>query len=138
VVTDIFDIHDYDQDVEKFRSKFDPMKTGGEVYVTLPDRQKYNGEPYFVSEYGGIWWNPGDSEKGWGYGSRPSSEKEFLERYEGLTSTLLENPRICAFCYTQLYDVEQEVNGLYTYDRKPKFDPETIRKINTRESAIEK
>ena len=26
------------------------------------------------------------------------------------------------FCYTQLYDVEQEVNGLYTYDREDKFD----------------
>ena len=41
------------------------------------------------------------------------------------------------FCYTQLYDVEQEVNGLYTYDRKPKMDMEIFRKINTRKAAIE-
>ena len=41
------------------------------------------------------------------------------------------------FCYTQLYDVEQEVNGLMTYDRKFKFDPEIFRKINTQKAAIE-
>lgn len=41
------------------------------------------------------------------------------------------------FCYTQLYDVEQEVNGLYTYDRRPKFDPDVIRRINSRKAAIE-
>ena len=41
------------------------------------------------------------------------------------------------FCYTQLYDVEQEVNGLMTYDRKFKFDPEIIRRINAQPAAIE-
>jgi len=138
VVTDIFDIHSYEQDINKFASFFEPMKNGGGVYVTFPERQKYEGQPYFVSEYGGIWWNPGQTDnKAWGYGNRPESEEEFIERYRGLTETLLKNPRICAFCYTQLYDIEQEVNGLYTYDRKPKFDPEIIRSINVQKAAIE-
>ena len=44
---------------------------------------------------------------------------------------------MAAFCYTQLYDIEQEVNGLYYYDRTPKFDPELIKQINTRPAAIE-
>lgn len=136
VVTDIFDIHDYDQNPDSFAAKFEPMRTGEGVYVTYPNRQRYDGQPYFVSEYGGIWWNPGD-EQGWGYGSRPESEEEFLERYTGLTEVLLKHPKICAFCYTQLYDIEQEVNGLYTYDRKPKFDPEIIRAINSQKAAIE-
>ena len=139
VATDIFDIHDYEQDVEKFSAKFEPMKNGGEVYVTYPQRQKYEGQPYFVSEYGGIWWNPEQKdEKAWGYGERPATGEEFIKRYEGLTRALLDNPKICAFCYTQLYDVEQEVNGLYTYGRKPKFNPEIIRRINTVKAAIEK
>jgi hypothetical protein len=43
-----------------------------------------------------------------------------------------------ALCYTQLTDVEQEQNGLYTYDRKPKFDPAIFRAILTQEAAIEK
>ncbi|MCM3339998.1 hypothetical protein M3650_15490 [Paenibacillus sp. MER TA 81-3] len=54
-----------------------------------------------------------------------------------MTSTLLDHPMMCGFCYTQLYDIEQEVNGLCTYDRKPKFDPGLIRRINTRKAAIE-
>jgi beta-galactosidase/beta-glucuronidase len=137
VVTDIFDIHDYEQSPEVFASKFEAMKADGEVYVTFPERQSYEGQPYFVSEYGGIWWNPGD-EDGWGYGQRPESPEEFLNRYKGLTETLLNNPRICAFCYTQLYDIEQEVNGLYTYSRIPKFDPEIIKAINSQKAAIEK
>lgn len=138
VITDIFDIHDYEQDVGAFEAKFEGMKSGGEAYNNFPNRQTYQGQPYFVSEYGGIWWDPNASmENGWGYGNRPDSEAAFLKRYEGLTTALLTNPRICAFCYTQLYDVEQEVNGLYTYDRKPKFDPEIIRKINLQKAAIE-
>lgn len=139
VVTDIFDIHDYEQNVEKFAAKYEPMINGGDVFNTFPLRQKYEGQPYFVSEYGGIWWNPDQKDsKAWGYGDRPKSEEEFIERYKGLTDCLLDNPKICAFCYTQLYDVEQEVNGLYTYDRKSKFNPEVIRKINARMAAIEK
>ena len=98
----------------------------------------YRGQPYFVSEYGGIWWNPGQQdEKAWGYGARPRSEEEFLSRYRALTETLLFHPKMCAFCYTQLYDIEQEVNGLYTCDRKPKFDPKIFSQINSQTAAVE-
>ena len=101
------------------------------------DRQHYAGQPVFVSEYGGIWWQPGN-EAGWGYGERPKSEEEFLARYKGLTEVLLNNPDHCGFCYTQLTDVEQEVNGLYTYERVPKFDPEIISAINRQKAACER
>jgi len=40
-------------------------------------------------------------------------------------------------CYTQLTDVEQEQNGLYTYDRKAKFDPAIIRPFFQKKAAIE-
>lgn len=139
VVTDIFDIHDYEQDTAGFAKKFEPMKNGGEVYNNFPDRQQYGGQPYFVSEYGGIYWNPGviRNDQSWGYGNGPETEAAFYNRYEGLTSVLLENPAVCGFCYTQLYDVEQERNGLYTYEREAKFNTETIREINIRKAAIE-
>ncbi|MFE7083291.1 glycoside hydrolase family 2 protein [Priestia megaterium] len=139
VSTDIFDVHDYDQNPETFKKRYEPMKAGGEAHVPFPERQKYEGQPYFVSEFGGIWWNPSATdEKSWGYGERPRSEEEFLSRYEGLVSVLLENPNIMGFCYTQLYDVEQEANGLYTYNRKLKFNENIIRDINSRVAANEK
>jgi beta-galactosidase/beta-glucuronidase len=142
VETDIYDVHDYQQDVAAFTARYAPFAQGGEPYRNRPDLDApYLGQPYFVSEYGGIWWNPGQSGgAAWGYGGvegRPRSEAEFLARYRGLTEALLRHPRMCAFCYTQLTDVEQEVNGLYTYDRQPKFDPALIRAINTQKAAIE-
>ena len=42
-----------------------------------------------------------------------------------------------AAIYTQLTDVEQEQNGLYTYQRAAKFPPEAIAEINRRKAAIE-
>ncbi len=52
-------------------------------------------------------------------------------------NALLDSPHLFGFCYTQLTDVEQEQNGLYTYDRKAKFDVERLRKITSRAAAIE-
>ena len=90
----------------------------------------------FVSEYGGIS-RAVDNKKGWGYGTSPENDEEFMKRYTALTSALLDNPYIFGFCYTQLYDIEQEVNGLYTYAREPKFDINQIKAVNTRKAAIE-
>lgn len=39
-----------------------------------------------------------------------STAEEFFARYKGLTEAMLENKDICGFCYTQLYDIEQEIN----------------------------
>ena len=39
------------------------------------------------------------------------------------------NPNICGFCYTQLTDVQQEVNGLLDAERREKVDAGRIRKI---------
>ena len=75
---------------------------------------------------------PGD-EAGWGYGNTPKNREEFLSRYKGLTDVLLDNPKCWALCYTQLYDVEQEVNGFYRADRTDKLTEAQklrIREIN--------
>ncbi len=139
VETDIYDCHNYEQDPARFAQAYELFKIGEAAWRNFPDHDApYQGQPYFVSEYGGIWWNPGQSDdKSWGYGNRPRSEAEFLARYRALTEALLFNPNMFAFCYTQLTNVEQEVNGLYTYDRRPKFDAALIRAINAQKAAIE-
>lgn len=48
-----------------------------------------------------------------------------LERYRGLTSAIFRIPAFAGYCYTQLTDVEQEVNGFMTYDRKPQVRPQS-------------
>lgn len=131
--SDLKDKHDYDQNPFTFRERYDAMHDAKENYDGYVDDAV---SPVFVSEYGGIWWSETDKE-GWGYGERPKNMDEFIARYKGLTDVLLDDPRMCAFCYTQLTDVEQEQNGLYTYDRQPKLDPSVIRAINTKKAAVE-
>lgn len=137
VDTDIYDVHDYNQDTEVFKNNYEYFKDP-DVMPKMDMRKEFAKRPmpFFVSEYGGIWWAPG--KEGWGYGKSPDDSNEFIDRYKELTTYMLEHPRICAFCYTQLYDVEQEVNGLYTYERQAKFDPKIFHDINTQVAAIEK
>lgn len=137
VVSDIYDLHDYIQEKDKFESiylaktqdefceNYDKMHEWVSRYQKSAD---YKDMALYLSEYGGIQWDV-DGVGGWGYGNGPKTEEEFFERYEYLTKALINSPYVCGFCYTQLYDVEQEVNGLYTYERKPKFDMERIKKI---------
>jgi len=136
-ITDIYDVHDYDQNPETFKKRYESLITGeGEVHVNFKGHEHYEGQPYFVSEFGGTWWNPNE-QGGWGYGEAVKNIEEVYERYEGLVNVLLDNPKMCAFCYTQITDVMQEQNGIYTFDRKPKFDAERLKKINSRKAAIE-
>lgn len=135
VKTDIFDVHDYEQNSEKFKAHYEKAMLKNTIDDPQGERQKYNGEPLFISEYGGILWS--DHMDGWGYGSRPQTKEEFIERFKGLTDALLQNPAVFGLCYTQLTDVEQEQNGLYTYDRKAKFNPDMIKNILCKPAAIE-
>ena len=136
VETDIFDVHDYDQDPASFRTHYDKLMADGSLYDPHGERQHYRkGQPVFVSEYGGIRWT--DEASGWGYGDAPATLEEFYSRFRGLTEALLQNSRMLGLCYTQLTDVEQEQNGLCRYDRTPKFDPERLRAVLTERAAAE-
>ena len=94
------------------------------------DGYKYNGQPVIMSEYGGI---ALQSDSGWGYGEMASGEADFLEKFKGVTEAVTSIPYISGYCYTQLTDVQQEINGLLNEDRTAKFSDkaiEEIRKIN--------
>ncbi|MBE6634053.1 MAG: beta-galactosidase [Ruminococcaceae bacterium] len=140
--TDAHDVHDYEQDPEKFRANYGEIAQGiinDQLYRKDPKRQKYNPAlPVFVSEYGGIKWVMDADDTAWGYGSSVTTEEAFFARLRGLTDALLDNPYVFGFCYTQLTDVEQEQNGLLTYDRRFKFSPEKYARILGRVAEIEK
>ena len=139
--TDAHDVHDYEQDPATFHSYYARMGEGillDQLQRLYPDRQVYKTElPVFVSEYGGIKWVMGEDASAWGYGTSVKTEAEFFARLEGLTRALLDNPHIFGFCYTQLTDVEQEQNGLLTYDRRFKFAPERYAEIFGKKAKIE-
>lgn len=60
------------------------------------------------------------------------SEEAFLERFSSLTRAIQAIPFISGYCYTQVTDVQDEVNGLMTAERVPKVPLERIREINLR------
>ena len=135
--SDIWDFHDYDQDPVTFKKRYEEVFENG-TSVKYKDRVRFTLLPNFISEYGGIKWDVNSNlENAWGYGNAPKTEEEFKERFKGLAEALLFNKYITGLCYTQLTDVEQETNGLYTYDRQAKFDPEFFRAVLQQKAACE-
>ncbi|MEV0841595.1 sugar-binding domain-containing protein [Actinocatenispora sera] len=139
---DVYDSHNYTQDPATFSAEV----VDGFPYTNPGERAgswslPYAGQPYFVSEFGGIWWNPdaGEDEYSWGYGERPSTVEDFHQRFEGLVGALLADPRMFGYCYTQLTDVFQEQNGVYRFDRsvKPGVDMARLRAAQQRPAASE-
>ena len=149
---DVYDSHDYTQDPDSFRQRHAGAAEGapylngadswmvpahlvGNVNWSIP----YRGQPYFVSEFGGIWWNPDvkEDEDSWGYGERPRDLEEFYDRFEKLCAILLDDVSMFGYCYTQLTDIYQEQNGIYKFDRGQKFDLARIRAAQTKRAAIE-
>jgi len=142
--TDVYDSHDYEQSTtifdERHHNTVDKPLYANRFWLdNRPMSVEYRGQPYFVSEFGGIWWNPNtrEGEISWGYGERPKTLEEFYTRFEGLCATLLGNDQMFGYCYTQLTDVYQEQNGIYTFARGVKFDMERIRRAQQRPAAIE-
>ncbi|HYG36853.1 MAG TPA: glycoside hydrolase family 2 TIM barrel-domain containing protein, partial [Clostridia bacterium] len=138
---EVRDDHDYNQDPAVFKTRWMEFFEKGEQ-SKLPARYAAGsgprvdlGVPFMVSEFGGTFW--GEKQGGWGYGNGPKDIEEFYTRYEGLVGALLDNPNMFGFCYTQLTDVEQEHNGLYYYDRRPKFDLKRLHAITSRPAAYE-
>ena len=142
---DVYDCHDYEQNPATFREHYRrDTATCGPAFVSSDEHLlgsiPYRGQPFFVSEFGGIWWNsqakPDDYS--WGYGERPTSLEAFYERFAGLVDTLLDDPAMFGYCYTQLTDVFQEQNGIYTFDRDEKFDMARIRQVQQRRATVER
>jgi beta-galactosidase/beta-glucuronidase len=136
--TDLFAFHDYTRTGEQLYERFKsipsesvPIPLYGKMY--LAPGNKYNGSPLFLSEFGGVAYIPRDEDvpdNSWGYSGIEPSEKAAIERIRDLYIAIAKLPRIVGICYTQLCDVEQEINGILTYDRQPKFDLDDIRSIN--------
>jgi hypothetical protein len=138
--TDIIGIHDYDCSKEHITQRygveidpaqlFDRRRPGGRV-LTL-DGYPHRGQPIMLTEFGGIAFVPGATQKrgapGWGY-SRASNKQEFGRLFHELLEAVIMSPLFSGFCYTQFADTFQEMNGLLTADRKPKLPFEQIARI---------
>jgi hypothetical protein len=142
-VTDICAIHDYTQTSEALKERYRETLSGGPLPARLWLQHKplfvlgssYRKQPVMLTEVGGFLLVPPDVPaeqrdilyKFYGSFSTP---EELLAKYRDLMSGLSSLHFLAGFCYTQLTDVEQEINGLLTYDRRPKLDPEQVAEVH--------
>jgi beta-galactosidase/beta-glucuronidase len=127
-VSDLLTLHDYEPPAifaQRYRSLESALVLGANGHSAFGPGYSYGGQPLLVSEFGGIRISgPG----GWGW-LEVKDQEEFLHVYRGLVGGLMDPGPVQGFCYTQLTDVEQEQNGLLTFDRVPKVDPALVRPI---------
>lgn len=136
--TDLFAIHDYEKSGAKLYERYKDVtpesiaipRNGREALIA---RYKYNGSPLYLSEFGGIAYIPPGAQvpaESWGYSGVEKTQEAAFDRLSQLYDGLSILTNMLGMCYTQLTDVEQEVNGLLTFDRKPKFDVNKIKELN--------
>lgn len=136
-VSDIITLHDYEEVGDTLYKRYTEYKDQiltTEVYHSgksaLANGYEYKGQPIIISEYGGIAFNNDDS--GWGYGNKVNTKEDFIRRFDDITTAVKKIPYCCGFCYTQVSDVQQEINGLMDMERNFKIEPEIIKEINER------
>ena len=129
--TDILGVHDYDaekaEDFQKYAAeKYDGMHPQG--FALFAEGERYAGEPALLTEFGGRAFQTDAKGEAWGYSGAAQNEEAFLKQL----GSIMQGVYSCNFqgyCYTQLTDVQQEVNGLLYADRQPKADLERLKYI---------
>lgn len=134
VKTDLFTIHDYEWREGVLEERY---SSSDKAVHAMPANRRlfvegfpYEGQPILVTEFGGIAYKKSEWE-GWGY-SGADNDEDYENKLRAVIRPLLNSGVVQGYCYTQLTDVEQEINGLLTYDRKQKIPVEIIKAINDR------
>ena len=130
-LTDVWSVHPYEKDGRDLMKFIHPQP--GQWRKTYDNECGFHGQPYFVDEWGGFRYLPemerSATEPGWGYnGLAPKSPAELCALIEDQAKAMAEDNEIAGWCYTQLTDVEQEQNGVYTYGRNEKCPTEMLKK----------
>lgn len=144
-VTDVVAIHNYNHGITKeskeYQNYVDMLSNTEKLITQAPGAWDifangftYQGQPIVLSEFGGIGFDS-SREDGWGY-TTANNETEYLSELHRIIEAVAASKGLWGYCYTQLTDVEQEVNGLLTYSREPKADLKEINKIFTMTSDL--
>lgn len=144
-LTDIVAIHDYADKGEDIARHFGDRERVERGFASRrmsfakgyePEEGTSHNLPFLITEYGGIAMTIKGRQgtlqnmETWGYHDKVESEEAFLERFRSVTDAIRAIPYCRGYCYTQLTDVMQEVNGLLLPDRTPKIDPAVLAKYN--------
>ncbi|XID92242.1 glycoside hydrolase family 2 protein [Paenibacillaceae bacterium WGS1546] len=133
-VSDILTLHDYVESGEEFLQRYGDKDRIVNNEIAFNNRKyayangyRYGGQPIILSEFGGVALK---SEAGWGYGKQEASVDSFVKRLQDIHRAVKQTDYIVGYCYTQITDVQQEVNGLLTEERALKVPLEVVRGLN--------
>ncbi len=137
--TDIYSVHNYmhgeEGDTKTYQAFVLSLRDRKSMLESAPAGRRivlpgYENPytPLMLTEFGGVCLCKDDTD-GWGY-SQAKDDAVFLKQLRRIYKAIAKSKCVVGYCYTQLYDVEQEINGLLTYDRAFKVAPEEIAAIN--------
>ena len=129
--SDILSIHDYEiKSAEEFPIKYNGNYDGmhPQGWALFADGHSYKGQPVLLTEFGGIAFVNETNGETWGYGNGAKNADDLCERLEQLIKGIAKT-EFQGYCYTQLTDVQLEVNGLLYADRTPKVAVDRLKKI---------
>jgi beta-galactosidase/beta-glucuronidase len=137
-ISDIITLHDYVEDGEEFTKRYaehlEEILNGSLYHDTkrsaFAEGYSYAGQPIIISEFGGIAFN--NTGDGWGYGNKVGSKEDYIKRFDSITTAIKKLEIVCGYCYTQVTDVQQEINGIMDIERNFKVEPEILKEINER------
>ncbi len=139
--TDLLTVHNYGhgkEGDEKTQKDFIRILSNREEILKYDNIRRFiinpgysdEGQPILLSEFGGIAFQKDTgSSNAWGY-TTCKDEEDYLKELSRIYDAIRKSDCIQGICYTQLTDVEQEVNGLLTFDRRYKADKNRIRALN--------
>jgi beta-galactosidase/beta-glucuronidase len=126
--SDLCTLHDYDSGAElarRYRSIESALARDARPRPAYLPGYGHRGEPVVVSEFGGVAL-AGAGGFGW---SEAAGADGLADTYRDMVEALMAPGPVEGFCYTQLTDIEQERNGLLTFERQPKVDLGRLRPI---------
>jgi beta-galactosidase/beta-glucuronidase len=142
-ITDICAIHDYTPTARELRERYKATLEDGKLPPKVWIGEKplfargshYRGQPIVLSEVGGFLMiprevPPEDRDMLYQFYGSVDTNEALVAKYRDLMEGIASLPFLAGFCYTQLTDIEQESNGLLTYDRRAKVAPERIAEIH--------
>ena len=135
---DLWTLHVYEGETGNVRDRISELMNNPAATVSGGPRPRIgalpgadiSNLPILLTECGGIGYKAGNLEGDeFAYGELPENEADLLARFEKVARIIADADQLCGFVWTQLTDVQQEVNGVLYFDRSPKLPIKTIRQI---------
>ncbi|MBT5205375.1 MAG: glycoside hydrolase family 2 [Gammaproteobacteria bacterium] len=135
---DLFTLHLYDNSASQLIAKLRELIANPQAHLSSSEQARPaalpgadpSGLPLVLSECGGIGYvNVTTTDELFAYGDLPETPAALSEKIQELANALTQIDELQGFVWTQLTDIQQEINGLLYFDRTPKLPLDQIKAL---------